>query len=70
MQLVLQLETPCTVTYRVGAVNNFRFDESPVSLLGRLLEVGATAPTLPREWGDNFNSAPSSSARQLYGWPG
>lgn len=34
----------------VGAVNNFRFNESPVSLLGRIAEAGATAPTLPREW--------------------
>jgi predicted Zn-dependent protease len=41
----------------VGAVNNFRFNESPVAMLGRLLEVGATAPTLPREWGDYFNRA-------------
>jgi predicted Zn-dependent protease len=41
----------------VGAVNNFRFNESPVGMLGRLLEVGATVPTLPREWGDYFNRA-------------
>jgi predicted Zn-dependent protease len=41
----------------VGAVNNFRFNESPVAMLGRLLEVGATVPTLPREWGDWFNRA-------------
>jgi predicted Zn-dependent protease len=41
----------------VGAVNNFRFNESPVGLLSRLLEVGATEPTLPREWGDYFNRA-------------
>jgi predicted Zn-dependent protease len=39
----------------VAAVNNFRFNESPVGMLGRLLEVGATVPTLPREWGDYFN---------------
>jgi predicted Zn-dependent protease len=38
-----------------GAVNNFRFNESPVSMLGRLGEVGSTVPTLPREWGDYFN---------------
>lgn len=39
----------------VGAVNNFRFNESPVGLLGRLLEVGATEDrTLPREWSDDF----------------
>jgi len=41
----------------VGAVNNFRFNETPVGLLSRLLEVGATEPTLPREWGDYFNRA-------------
>ena len=40
-----------------GAVNNFRFNESPVGMLGRLAEVGATEPTLPREWGDYFNRA-------------
>jgi predicted Zn-dependent protease len=37
-----------------GAVNNFRFNESPVDLLGRLSEVGATERTLPREWNDFF----------------
>jgi predicted Zn-dependent protease len=41
----------------VGAVNNFRFNESPVGMLGHLLEVGGTVPTLPREWGDYFNRA-------------
>jgi predicted Zn-dependent protease len=41
----------------VGAVNNFRFNESPVGMLGRLLEIGGTVPTLPREWGDYFNRA-------------
>jgi predicted Zn-dependent protease len=38
-----------------GAVNNFRFNESPVAMLSRLAEVGAGVPTLPREWGDYFN---------------
>ena len=38
----------------VGAVNNFRFNESPVDLLGRVAEVGRTEPTLPREWSDYF----------------
>jgi predicted Zn-dependent protease len=37
-----------------GAVNNFRFNESPVALLGRITEVGCTVPTLPREWSDWF----------------
>jgi len=40
-----------------AAVNNFRFNESPVGILGRLAEVGATVPTLPREWGDYFTRA-------------
>jgi predicted Zn-dependent protease len=39
----------------VGAVNNFRFNESPVDMLARVTEVGATEATLPREWGDYFS---------------
>lgn len=38
----------------VGAVTNFRWNESPVDLLGRITEVGASVPTLPREWSDYF----------------
>jgi predicted Zn-dependent protease len=38
-----------------GAVNNFRFNESPVGMLSRLAEVGASGPALPREWGDYFS---------------
>ena len=41
----------------VGAVNNFRFNETPVGMLSRLLEAGATEPTLPREWSDYFTRA-------------
>lgn len=37
-----------------GAVNNFRFNESPADLLGRFTEAGATVPTISREWGDYF----------------
>jgi predicted Zn-dependent protease len=37
-----------------GAVNNFRFNESPIDLLGRISQVGATEPTLSREWADFF----------------
>jgi predicted Zn-dependent protease len=40
-----------------GAVNNFRFNESPVAILGRLSEAGQTVPALPREWGDYFTRA-------------
>ena len=38
----------------VGAVNNFRFNESPVDMLSRTTEVGATTRCLPREWNDYF----------------
>jgi predicted Zn-dependent protease len=38
----------------VAEVNNFRFNESPVDLLGRLAEVGLTDRTLAREWNDYF----------------
>ncbi|MFC4376425.1 metallopeptidase TldD-related protein [Nocardia halotolerans] len=37
-----------------GAVNNFRFNESPLDLLRRVAEAGATEITLPREWKDWF----------------
>jgi predicted Zn-dependent protease len=47
----------------VGAVNNFRFNESPVAMLSRLLEVGATESTLPREWGDYFSRAAMPALR-------
>ncbi len=38
----------------VGAVNNFRFNESPVGLLRRISEAGSTVPAFSREWGDHF----------------
>ncbi|MGY1715684.1 metallopeptidase TldD-related protein [Geodermatophilus sp. SYSU D01106] len=40
-----------------GAVNNFRWNESPVDLLGRISEAGRTERTLPREWNDWFTRA-------------
>jgi len=46
-----------------GAVNNFRFNESPVGLLGRLAEAGATGPALAREWGDYFTRSAMPPAR-------
>ncbi|MEU1733186.1 metallopeptidase TldD-related protein [Streptosporangium sp. NPDC020145] len=47
----------------VGEVNNFRFNESPVGLLGRLTEVGAAERTLPREWSDYFTRAVMPAVR-------
>ena len=46
-----------------GAVNNFRFNESPVDLLGRITEVGRTRRTLPREWNDWFTRAAMPAVR-------
>ncbi|MCD9142357.1 metallopeptidase TldD-related protein [Streptomyces albireticuli] len=47
----------------VGEVNNFRFNESPVSLLSRATEAGRTERTLPREWGDYFTRAAMPALR-------
>lgn len=47
----------------VGEVNNFRFNESPVDLLGRITEVGASAQTLPREWNDYWTRAVMPAVR-------
>lgn len=38
----------------VGAVNNFRFNMSPMDVLRQAADVGATVPTLSREWADWF----------------
>jgi predicted Zn-dependent protease len=38
----------------VGTVTNFRWNESPVDLLGRIAETGQSVRTLPREWSDYF----------------
>lgn len=35
-----------------AAVNNFRFNESPLDLLRRATEAGVAEQTLPREWAD------------------
>ena len=39
----------------VGAANNFRFNESPVDLMARVTEVGASVRALGREFGEYFN---------------
>ena len=46
-----------------AAVNNFRFNESPLDLLRRATEAGRAEKTLPREWGDWFNRASMPSLR-------
>ncbi|ORV14066.1 TldD/PmbA family protein [Mycobacterium celatum] len=47
----------------VAAVNNFRFNESPLDLLRRATQVGASEVTLPREWGDWATRAAMPSLR-------
>ncbi|MDX6323981.1 MAG: hypothetical protein QOK15_335 [Nocardioidaceae bacterium] len=37
-----------------AAVNNFRFNESPVDLLDRFADASRTVPSFSREWGDEF----------------
>jgi predicted Zn-dependent protease len=46
-----------------AAVNNFRFNESPLDLLRRATETGASEATLPREWGDWATRAAMPSLR-------
>jgi predicted Zn-dependent protease len=46
-----------------GAVNNFRFNESPLDLLRRATEAGVSEQTLPREWGDWATRAAMPSLR-------
>jgi predicted Zn-dependent protease len=46
-----------------GAVNNFRFNESPVDMLKRLTAIGGSEPALPREFGDYFARAAMPTLR-------
>ena len=39
----------------IGAVNNFRWNESPVDLISRMKTVGTTEITQPREWADDMD---------------
>jgi predicted Zn-dependent protease len=46
-----------------GAVNNFRFNESPVGLLDRFSQASATVPAFSREWGDYFSRTAMPAVR-------
>jgi predicted Zn-dependent protease len=46
-----------------AAVNNFRFNESPVDLLGRTVQAGRTERALPREWNDWFTRSAMPALR-------
>ncbi|HEY0950430.1 metallopeptidase TldD-related protein [Nocardioides sp.] len=48
-----------------GAVNNFRFNESPVDLLNRFTHASATLPAFSREWGDDYFSRTAMPALRV-----
>lgn len=47
----------------VGAVNNFRFNESPIGILDRFSHASATVPSFSREWGDYFSRTATPALR-------
>lgn len=48
-----------------GAVNNFRFNDSPVDLLNRFTHASATVPSFSREWGDDYFSRTATPALRV-----
>jgi len=48
-----------------AAVNNFRWNESPVDLLRRFSVASETVPTFSREWGDDYFSRTAMPALQI-----
>ena len=48
-----------------GAVNNFRFNESPIDLLRRFSHASATEPSFSREWGDDYFSRTATPALRI-----
>jgi predicted Zn-dependent protease len=49
----------------VGAVNNFRFNESPIELLKRYTHASATVPSFSREWGEDQFSRTATPALRI-----
>ncbi len=48
-----------------GAVNNFRWNESPVDLLNRFTHASETVPSFSREWGDDYFSRTATPALRV-----
>jgi predicted Zn-dependent protease len=48
-----------------AAVNNFRFNESPVDLLRRFSHASATEPAFSREWGEDYFSRTAMPALRV-----
>jgi predicted Zn-dependent protease len=49
----------------VGAVNNFRYNESPIDLLRRYTHASETVPSFSREWGEDFFSRTATPALRI-----
>jgi predicted Zn-dependent protease len=49
----------------VGAVNNFRYNESPIDLLNRYTHASETVPSFSREWGEDFFSRTATPALRI-----
>ncbi|MCW2834219.1 MAG: TldD/PmbA family protein [Nocardioides sp.] len=49
----------------VGAVNNFRWNESPIDLLNRFSHASETVPSFSREWGDDYFSRTATPALRI-----
>ncbi|MCW2765158.1 MAG: hypothetical protein JWO11_1117 [Nocardioides sp.] len=48
-----------------GAVNNYRFNESPIDLLRRFSHASETEPSFSREWGDDYFSRTATPALRI-----
>jgi predicted Zn-dependent protease len=48
-----------------GAVNNYRFNESPIDLLRRFTHASETEPSFSREWGDDYFSRTATPALRI-----
>jgi predicted Zn-dependent protease len=48
-----------------GAVNNFRFNESPIDMLRRYTHASQTELSFSREWGDEFFSRTATPALRV-----
>ncbi|MCW2762274.1 MAG: TldD/PmbA family protein [Marmoricola sp.] len=48
-----------------GAVNNFRYNESPIDVLNRYTHASQTVPTFSREWGEDFFSRTAMPALRV-----
>jgi predicted Zn-dependent protease len=48
-----------------GAVNNFRYNDSPIDLLRRYTHTSQTVPSFSREWGEEFFSRTATPAMRV-----